>query len=160
MPDRNLRIRRREATNQDKDAVRGIVFGVLSEYGLKPDPADTDADLEDLELSYFRRGGVFYVLEDSGRIVGCGGLYRLDSGEFEIRKMYLQPEARGNGEGRRLLEKLLEDARDSRATRVVLETATVLVEAIALYERYGFQRIENPCLSSRCDQAYALDLMD
>ena len=158
MPDRNLRTRLREAVNQDKDAVRRIVFEVLTEYGLKPDPADTDADLEDLELSYFRRGGVFYVLEDSGRIVGCGGLYRLDSGELEIRKMYLLPEARGHGEGRRLLEKLLEDARDSKASRVVLETATVLVEAVALYERYGFQRIENRSLSSRCDQAYALDL--
>jgi hypothetical protein len=41
---------------------------------------------------------------------------------------------------------------------MVLETATVLTEAIALYRRYGFEPYQAAHVSSRCDQTYALDL--
>ena len=44
--------RLRPATNADSAAVKAMIFGVLIEYGLKPDPACTDADLDDLEGNY------------------------------------------------------------------------------------------------------------
>ena len=40
----------------------------------------------------------------------------------------------------------------------MLETASVLRAAVALYERYGFQRYTPSHLASRCDAAYYLDL--
>ena len=72
--------------------------------------------------------------------------------------MYLAPSARGQGFGRRLLEHALARAADLGFSRVVLETASVLREAVALYERYGFQRYTTEHLASRCDTAYYLDL--
>ena len=49
---------------------------MLEEYGLKPDPASTDADLEDIESSYFKQGGAFLVLEEEdGSIIGAYGLH-------------------------------------------------------------------------------------
>lgn len=149
----------RPATNADAEAVQRIVSATLEEYGLRTDPQTTDADLTDLDAAYAGRGGILLVLEEpEGRVVGCGGLYALEEGEWEIRKMYLLPEARGRGEGRRLLHRLMGEARWRSARRVVLETAAVLKEAIALYEAYGFERYDPPHLSSRCDQAYALTL--
>jgi len=44
--------------------------------------------------------------------------------------------------------------------RIVLETASVLKEATALYRRYGFQPYQAPHLSQRCDGAYVLDLVE
>ena len=41
---------------------------------------------------------------------------------------------------------------------MTLETASVLKEAIALYESYGFVEYEPDHLSARCDQAYFLQL--
>ncbi len=94
----------RPATNADAPAVRELVFDILREYGLKPDPACTDADLADLEASYHRRGGTFDVLIDaSGAILGSVGLYPHEGGSVELRKMYIQRSARGRGLGRRLL---------------------------------------------------------
>ena len=73
-------------------------------------------------------------------------------------KMYLAPEARGCGWGRRLLEHALARAAELGFRRVVLETASVLQAAIALYERDGFQRYTSSHLAARCDAAYFLDL--
>lgn len=149
----------RRATNADIDAIRELVFSVLAEYGLKSDPAGTDRDLEDIEASYFARGGVFEVVQaNDGRIVGSVGLYPLRNRVCELRKMYLARAARGRGLGKQLMDRMLSQARGLGFRRIELETARPLVEAIGLYQRYGFRPIEGHALSQRCDQAYALDL--
>jgi len=153
------RPRLRPATNSDCEPVRNLVFTVLGEYGLKPDPRCTDADLDDIEQSYLARGGMFRVLEDKdGAIIGSYGLYPTEPGVCELRKMYLRRDHRGQGLGRRLLEDALACARQAGFRRVNLETASVLKEAIRLYERYGFRPCQADHLSCRCDQAYTLDL--
>jgi GNAT superfamily N-acetyltransferase len=144
----------RAATNADARAIKELVFTVLEEYGLQPDPDGTDADLNDIEGSYFYSGGCFDVLVDtSGAIVGSIGLYPIDSATCELRKMYLSREARGQGLGKRLLEHALARAKEIGFRRVTLETASALKEAIALYKRYGFQPYRSPHLSPRCDTA-------
>ena len=123
----------RDATRADHGAIRAIVGSVLREYGLQADPEETDADLADVQASYIDRGGVFRVLlDESGSIVGCGGLYPLGDGEAEIRKMYFLPSARRKGYGRRLLGELIAAARTRGYRRVVLDTASVLKEALSL----------------------------
>jgi N-acetylglutamate synthase-like GNAT family acetyltransferase len=149
----------RSATNADSDAIKELVFAVLREYGLKPDRDGTDADLNDMETNYLRSGGCFDVLVDSsGAIVGSVGLYPVDSATCELRKMYLSQQVRGQGQGKRLLEHALARAREIGFRHVMLETASVLKEAIALYRRYGFQPYQSPHLSQRCDGRYALAL--
>ena len=149
----------RPATNADAEAVRKLVFGVLREYGLKPSPDDTDADLFDIEASYFARGGRFDVLMAARvNIVGTVGLYPSGDGTVELRKMYLHKQLRGQGDGRRLLEHALAEAKRMGFRRVTLETASVLKEAIALYTRYGFREYQADHKAARCDQTFELIL--
>jgi putative acetyltransferase len=149
----------RRASNEDRRDIENLVFGVLAEYGLKSDPGSTDADLSDIQGEYFDRGGTFDVLlDEQGRIVGSVGLYRLSSSTCEIRKMYLLAGLRGRGLGRRLLSHALSKARRLGCTRVELETASVLTEAIAIYEHRGFRRFDRAHLAPRCDTAYYLEL--
>ena len=152
----------RPATNADAPAVREMVYGVLREYGLTPDPAATDADLADVERSYAAQGGRFNVLVSSqtGKVVGSVGLWPdpHDKGTVELRKMYLHRSVRGRGWGKRLLEHALAEARRMGFRRVILETASVLKEAIALYVRYGFRPSPAAQKSCRCDQTYVLEL--
>jgi len=151
--------RLRLASNADCEPIAKLVFGVLNEYGLKPDPASTDADIEDIESSYFGRGGTFLVLEaEDGSIIGAYGLYPLEEHTCELRKMYLHKAYRGKGLGKRLLDDALAKARQLGFRKMVLETASVLKEAIALYESYGFVEYTPDHLSSRCDQAYVCEL--
>jgi len=151
--------RLRPANNKDCDNIADLVYGILREYDLKPDPACTDADIKDIESSYFGRGGRFFVLEtEDGSIIGAYGLYPVEEHTCELRKMYLHKAHRGKGLGKFLLEDALSKARQLRFERMILETASVLKEAIALYKSYGFIEFTPDHLSSRCDQAYQLEL--
>jgi len=151
--------RLRPANNKDCEEVASLLYAALKEYNLKPDPAATDADIKDIEHSYFERGGTFYVLEEKdGSIAGAYGLYPIDSQTCELRKMYLHSAYRGKGLGKFLLDSALSEARQLGFKRIILETASVLKEAISLYKSYGFVEYEPEHLSSRCDQAYLLEL--
>ena len=151
--------RLRLANNKDCGKVTELVYGVLKEYNLKPDPGATDIDLKDIEQSYFERGGVFYVLEEKdGAIIGAYGLYLIDKSTCELRKMYLHRSYRGKGLGKLLLEDALAKAGQIGFKKMTLETASVLKEAISLYKSYGFAEYEPEHLSSRCDQAFMLEL--
>lgn len=149
----------RRAGTADSPSVRALVNGVLAEFGLRPDPGGTDADLDDLEAAFAARGGDFAVLVDAtGAIVGTCGLFPVEPGVVELRKMYLLPAWRGRGQGRRLLEWALTRARELGFRRMTLETASVLQDALALYERHGFTRTGGQLHTCRCDLAYARDL--
>lgn len=148
----------RPASNADAPAVRELVFGILRGYGLAIDPETTDADLEDIDAHYWRRGGCFDVLVDTsaGRIIGSVGLCPIDRTSVELRKMYLDAGYRRRGLGQRLLAHALIEARARRFQRMFLETASVLKEAISLYERAGFRACPAEHCSARCDQTMEL----
>lgn len=150
----------RGASNRDAEKIQALVFGILREYGLPPDPEVTDADLHDIEETYLKRGGVFEVIEDqAGRLLGTVGLYPLDDETCELRKMYFAPELRGHGMGLHMLERTVENARKLGFKKMTLETMSVLKQAIKLYTRYGFKPIKPKHISARIDQAYFLDLI-
>lgn len=155
----NTQPRLRPANNEDCEKVTELVFSVLREYNLKPDPACTDNDIKNIEQSYFQRGGTFYVLEEKdGSIIGAYGLFPINDQTCELRKMYLHASYRGKGLGKMLLEDALSKARQIGFKRMTLETASVLKEAIGLYKSYGFTEYQPEHLSSRCDQAFVLEL--
>ena len=152
----NLNIRAAKST--DAERIKRLVFSVLEEYGLQPDPECTDRDLDDIDNIYHGNGGFFGVAEHEGRMVATLGICRMDAVTCELRKMYLHTELRGKGLGKELLDYSLAKARKLQFQRVVLETATPLVEAIALYRKYGFRKYCPKHMSARCDQAFELAL--
>lgn len=74
--------------------------------------------------------------------VVTGGLRRHDDGVVEIKRMYVIPDARGNGLSRVMLAALEERARLLGARRVILETGERQPEAIALYQSSGYTPID------------------
>ncbi|CAN5761758.1 GNAT family N-acetyltransferase [soil metagenome] len=149
----------RSATNADCRNIQKLVFGVLREFGLTPEPNETDADLNDIETEYIKRGGLFEILEDKdGNLLGTVGLFPLDDETVELRKMYFDKSLRGRGFGKKMLERMIERARKSGFKKIYLETASILKEAVGLYEKYGFEPTTEGIHSERCDAAYFLDL--
>lgn len=150
----------RPATNDDCARVQKLVFGVLQEYGLAPDPEGTDRDITDIEAHYIKRGGVFELLEDEpGNLLGTVGLYPISAETVELRKMYFSKILRGRGIGQKTLRRMIEKARAEGYKKIYLETAGVLKEAVRLYEKFGFQPTAEKH-TPRCDQAYFLNLQE
>ena len=142
----------------DREAAANVVKTVLEEYGLGWETncqGCSDQDVVEVEKYYHQTGGEFWVVESNGQIVGTGGYYPITRGDdaVEIRKMYLLPSARGQGLGRFLLRRLEQAAAQKGFTEVWVETATVLKEAVQLYERYGYEPASG-VETERCDKVY------
>jgi DNA-binding MarR family transcriptional regulator/GNAT superfamily N-acetyltransferase len=90
-----------------------------------------------------RPSGSFLVAyADEGTIVGCGGVQAHDDSTAEVKRMWIHPEWRGAGLGRRLLAALEEACAELGYARVVLDTNVTLTEALAMYEAAGYSPIE------------------
>lgn len=83
---------------------------------------------------------VFFVTRYEGQLAGCGGIKMFGSEYGEVKRMFVRPEFRGKGLGKAMLRHLAEYARSNDAKLLRLETGIYEVEAIELYERFGFQR--------------------
>lgn len=143
----------------DRDAALALIAQVLKEYSLTCEPADSDRDARDVEACYWDTGGEFWVVETNGGLVGTAGYRPTHRGDraVELRKMYLLPTARGQGLGRYLLS-TMEAAIQSRGfAQIWLETASVLKEAVGLYEASGYEPTSG-VETARCDRVYYKNL--
>jgi ribosomal protein S18 acetylase RimI-like enzyme/DNA-binding MarR family transcriptional regulator len=102
------------------------------------DPARSiSADHAELTLP----AGLLLVATLRSEPVGCGALKLHGPQPAEIKRMWVSPDARGLGLGRRLLAELERTAAAHGATAVRLETNHNLEEAIALYRSSGFEEV-------------------
>jgi molybdopterin-guanine dinucleotide biosynthesis protein A len=115
---------------------RELVSETLSEFGFTADP-ELDPDLDDPTAVY----EAVWVAVRGGRVVGSVALRRLGQDEVELKRMYLRPEERGHGLGRKLLEMALLWAREHRIRTIRLDTSDRMEAARRLYETYGFERV-------------------
>lgn len=83
----------------------------------------------------------FFVARVDGTAAGCGGIQLLGTEYGEVKRMYVRPGFRGQGLGLALLEHFAAYARESGVSLLRLETGIHQIEAIRLYERWGFTRI-------------------
>jgi GNAT superfamily N-acetyltransferase len=121
--------------------LRWIADAAQEKYGLAFDvEAMVTSDLEDRSKFYPPRGR-FYVVRHADEYVGVGCLKALSRSVAEIQRMYVQPRIRGAGAGRRLLERLLADARAIGYDAVRLESLKFLSPAHTLYRSVGFVEI-------------------
>ena len=88
-------------------------------------------------------GGAFVVGYEGDAPVCCGGLKRLPDGACEIKKMFVVSEARGRGVARALLVELERLARERGYEVARLDTGPKQTRARQLYERAGYEAIEN-----------------
>jgi putative acetyltransferase len=86
--------------------------------------------------------GAFLVARDGDRAIGCGAVRLLDETTAEVKRMYVDPDQRGNGVGWAVLVSLESTARELGARRLVLETGVYQEAAISLYRRAGFRQTE------------------
>lgn len=98
------------------------------------------------------KGGHILVALRDGEPIGVCALLRVDECTFELAKMAVAEHARGFGVGFRLGEACKEKAREAGASRLILESNTILEPAIALYRRLGFTEFTGaPSEYDRCN---------
>ena len=140
----------------DRQVAAEVIRLVLAEYGIGWEPDGADRDVYEVETAYFQVGGAFWVVEQQGQVVGTAAFYPVNRGvgTVEIRKMYLLPQVRGKGLGRWLLHRLEQEIAAQGFREVWIETASVLKEAVKLYESSGYLPATG-IETERCDLIYS-----
>lgn len=83
---------------------------------------------------------VFYENEVA---LGCGAFKEYEENVAELKRMFVLPESRGKGIASAILAALENWAKEEGFTSCILETSCRLQNAIALYQKFGFEVTPN-----------------
>lgn len=87
-------------------------------------------------------GALLLARRVDGVAVGCVALRRLDGADIcEMKRLYVPPEGRGHGLGRRLIMAVCDEARRLGYADIRLDSLPSMTAAIALYRSLGFEPI-------------------
>ncbi len=101
-----------------------------------------DEEIIHLEEKYGMPSGRLYLAYCNGEAAGCIGLKKIDDKNCEMKRLYVRPQFRGKKIGKLLVQKIIFDAKEIGYSYMLLDTLPFLGQAIHLYEKFGFYKID------------------
>lgn len=92
-------------------------------------------------LEVIEKGGYIFLAKEEQNIIGTVALMKENERSFEITKMSVTKDSQGKGISKLLMDACIKMAKDKKWDRLFLYSNTLLVPAIQLYRRYGFNEI-------------------
>ena len=132
---------------QEKDDAQlgKLIKSVLTEFKAnKPGTAYFDESTDHLSTIFNIPKTAYWVIEENNQIIGGGGIFPtagLPEDTCELVKLYLHPEARGKGLGKAIMNNCLVAAKEFGYLNVYLESMPELNQAVSMYERAGFEKL-------------------
>ncbi|HEY9785508.1 MAG TPA: GNAT family N-acetyltransferase [Candidatus Obscuribacterales bacterium] len=129
----------RIANKQDEPSIRQLFELAADELAFTCDFAGTDADLKNVEWSYFGHDGAFFIAEDDKRLIGMAGALKKTETILQLRRLFVVSECRGRGIGQALLKMVIEFASnlDYQAIQCVLNSDSRHLDGYLRH--FGFQ---------------------
>lgn len=97
-----------------------------------------DAEFSTLPGKYAAPEGCVLLADCNGEIQGCVALRKVSADLCEMKRLYVRPHARGKNLGRKLVQRLIEEARAMGYREVRLDVMERSVSARQLYAAFGF----------------------
>lgn len=102
-----------------------------------------DSEIEHLTDKYGLPNGRLYIVKVENQVAGCIGLRKIDDENCEVKRLYVRPAFRGHKLAVKLIEKIIDDAKEIGYKSMLLDTLPFLKEAIHLYKKLGFYEISS-----------------
>lgn len=100
-------------------------------------------ELAGLPGKYAPPEGRLYLVKAGNEYIGCIGLRKISNGICEMKRLYIKPEHQGRGLGKKLVQLLIEDAKQIGYSSMRLDTIKEkMPNAVDIYEKHGFKKIE------------------
>lgn len=101
-----------------------------------------EKELAELPGAYAPPDGLLLLAVNDEQLAGCVALRKIGDGICEMKRLYVRPEFRGDGIGKKLALSLIEEARRIGYTRMRLDTLPAQMnEAVTMYRALGFKSI-------------------
>ena len=138
----------RKIKKEDNAQIANVIREVfISDDYPKTGTAFADSQLDFMFETYDKPKSIYFVVEENNKIIGGAGVSQLDNSDeniCELQKMYFLKEARGKGIGYEMILKCLEKAKEFGYDKCYLETLPNMLAAQKLYQKVGFQYLEEP----------------
>ncbi len=118
---------------------------------------DFERELAELPGEYAPPSGLLLLLMSEGKAAGCVALRKIEDVICEMKRLYVRPEFRGSGYGKRLAVAVIDEARKLGYSSMRLDTVPSMTEAIQLYRLLGFKEIK-PYRSNPVEGAIFMEL--
>jgi GNAT superfamily N-acetyltransferase len=120
--------------------VRALFEEYWTSFGFTPCFQNFSGELAALPGDYVPPAGRLALAMVDGQPAGCAALRRFDSDRCEFKRLFVRPQFRGLGLGRQLLAWVIAEAKAAGYRQLVCDTMPVMADALAMYERAGFER--------------------
>jgi carbonic anhydrase len=121
-------------------AVRFLLQEYWDSFGFTPCFQNFGDEVAGLPGAYAPPDGRLALATIDGQPAGCIALRRVDALHAEAKRLYVRSAFRGLGLGRALLQWAMAEARSAGYSEIVGDTMPVMRDALALYDRMGFER--------------------
>jgi putative acetyltransferase len=138
----------RQVKESDNRFLSKIIKKVFEEYDApKKGTVYSDPTTDSLYELFKMDKSILWVAEENKTLVGCCGIYPtkgLPEYCAELVKFYISKQARGKGIGKILMEKSLDSAKKLGYSELYIESLPHFSQAIRIYEKQGFMKLDNP----------------
>lgn len=142
----------------DSDDVYRLFREYADSLGVDLGFQNFDDEVTSLPGKYAPPAGRLLLARQGNDVLGCVALRPLDGTSCEMKRLYVRPQARGMQLGKKLTERLCQEAREAGYTRMCLDTLPSMEAAQGLYRSMGFEPIE-PYVFNPIDGTKFLALM-
>lgn len=121
------------------DEVKSLIIEYTEFLNRNLDFQGLDEELKDLKAKYAgKEGEILVALSDEGFVMGCVAYHRHDERRCEMKRLFVKQEYRKLKVGEKLVEEIINHARQNGFLEMVLDTIVPLKAAICLYKKFGF----------------------
>jgi len=121
------------------EQVRQFFRNYAAWLGVDLDYQNFGDEMASLPGAYAAPAGRLFFAEFEGRPAGCVGIRPSSDGVCEMKRLYVEPELRGNGIGRQLALAAIKAAKALGYRKVMMDTLPAMRIAVKLYRELGFK---------------------